>query len=70
MTKTLNMPFRNAAGKEVNFTLANPKDGLTKAEVSATQALFIAKNLFTTTGGDLVTALEPTVLIKDVGVLA
>ena len=27
MTKTLNMPFRNAAGKEVNFTLANPKDG-------------------------------------------
>ena len=70
MTKTLNMPFRNAAGKEVNFTLANPKDGLTKAEVTATQALFIAKNLFTTTGGDLVTALEPTVLIKDVGVLA
>ena len=70
MAKTLNMPFRNAAGKEVNFTLANPKDGLTKAEVSATQALFIAKNLFTTTGGDLVTALEPTILIKDVGVLA
>ena len=32
MTKTLKMPFRNAAGKEVNFTLANPKDGLTKAE--------------------------------------
>ena len=70
MTKTLNMPFRNAAGKEVNFTLANPKDGLTKAEVTATQALFISKNLFTTTGGDLVAALEPTILIKDTGVLA
>ena len=70
MTKTLNMPFRNAAGKEVNFTLAGPKDGLTKAEVSATQALFISKNLFTTSGGDLVTALEPTILIKDTGVLA
>ena len=70
MTKTLNMPFRNAAGKEVNFTLANPKDGLTKAEVSATQALFISKNLFTSTGGDLVTALTPTILIKDTGVLA
>ena len=70
MTKTLNMPFRNAAGKEVSFTLANPKDGLTKAEVAATQALFISKNLFTTTGGDLVTALEPKIMIKDTGVLA
>jgi hypothetical protein len=70
MTKTLNMPFRNAAGKEVNFTLANPKDGLTKAEVQATQALVIAKNLFATSGGDLVNALEPSILIQDTGVLA
>ena len=70
MTKTLNMPFRNADGKTVNFTLTNPKTGLTKAEVVATQALFIAKNLFSTTGGDLVTALEPSILIKDTGVLA
>jgi len=29
MTKTLKMPFRNAAGKEVNFTLTNPNAGLT-----------------------------------------
>jgi hypothetical protein len=64
------MPFRNAAGKEVNFTLTNPKEGLTKAEVSATQAMFIAKNLFTSTGGDLVSALEPSILIQDTGVLA
>ncbi len=70
MTKTLRMPFRNAAGKEVNFTLTNPKEGLTKAEVSATQAMFIAKNLFTSTGGDLVSALEPSILIQDTGVLA
>ena len=70
MTKTLNMPFRNVGGKQVNFTLVNPKDGLTKAEVSATQALFISKNLFTTTGGDLAAALEPSILIKDTGVLA
>jgi len=70
MTKTLKMPFRNAAGKEVNFTLANPKDGLTKAEVQATQAMILAKNLFATTGGDLVNALEPSILIQDTGVLA
>ena len=70
MTKTLRMQFRNAAGKEVNFTLANPKVGLTKAEVVAAMALIIAKNLFATTGGDLVSALEPSILIQDTGVLA
>ena len=70
MTKTLKMPFRNAAGKEVNFTLANPKDGLTTAEVQATQTMILAKNLFATTGGDLVNALEPSILIQDTGVLA
>jgi hypothetical protein len=70
MTKTLKIPFRNAAGKEVNFTLANPKDGLTKAEVQATQTMILAKNLFATTGGDLVNALEPSILIQDTGVLA
>jgi hypothetical protein len=70
MTKTLKMPFRNAAGKEVNLTLVNPKDGITKAEVVAAQALVISKNLFATTGGDLVSALEPSILIQDTGVLA
>ena len=70
MTKTLKMPFRNAAGKEVNLTLVNPKAGITKAEVAAAQALIIAKNLFATTGGDLVSAMEPSILIQDTGVLA
>ena len=64
------MQFRNAAGKAVNVTLANPKAGLTKAEVTAAMALIIAKNLFATTGGDLVSALEPSILIQDTGVLA
>ena len=54
----------------MNFTLANPKDGLTKAEVQATQTMILAKNLFATTGGDLVNALEPSILIQDTGVLA
>jgi hypothetical protein len=69
MTKTLRMPFRNAAAKEVNFTLANPKEGITKAEVAATQALILSKNLFDTTGGDLVSALEPSILVQDTTVL-
>ena len=70
MTKTLNMPFRNVSGSQVNFSVINPKEGLTKAEVTATQALFISKNLFASTGGDLAAAMEPSILIKDTGVLA
>ena len=70
MTRTLKMQFRNEAAKEVNFMLANPKSGITKAEVLATMALIIAKNLFTSTGGNLVSAGEATILIQDTGVLA
>ena len=70
MTKTLRLPFVNAAGKDVNILVANPKEGLTKAEAVATQTLIIARNLFTSNGGDLVSAGDPVVLIQDTAVLA
>jgi len=70
MTKTLKMQFRNEAAKEVNLMLANPKAGITRAEVLATMALIVTKNLFTSTGGNLVSAGEATILIQDTGVLA
>ena len=70
MTKTLRLPFVNAAGKDVNILVANPKEGLTKAEAVATQALIIARNLFASNGGDLVSAGDPVVLIQDTAVLA
>ena len=57
MTKTLRMGFKNAAGKDVNI-LAGPKEGIPKAEASAAQALIIARNLFVSTGGDLVSAVD------------
>ena len=70
MTKTLRLPFKNAAGKDVNILVAGPKDGLTKAEAVATQTMIIARNIFTSTGGDLVSAGDPVVLIQDTTVLA
>ena len=70
MTKTLRLPFVNAAGKDVNILVAKPKEGLTTAEAVATQALIIARNLFTSNGGDLVSAGDPVVLIQDTAVLA
>ena len=70
MTKTLRLPYVNAAGKDVNILVANPKEGLTKAEAVATQTMIIARNLFNSTGGDLVSAGDPVVLIQDTAVLA
>ena len=70
MTKTLRLPYVNAAGKDVNILVANPKEGLTKAEAVATQTMIIARNLFTSNGGDLISAGDPVVLIQDTAVLA
>ena len=70
MTKTLRLPFVNAAGKDVNILVANPKEGLTKAEAVATQTMIIARNLFSSNGGDLVSAGDPVVLIQDTALLA
>ena len=70
MTKTLRLGFKNAAGNDVNVLLTNPKEGLTKAEAAATQALIIARNLFSSTGGDFVSAVDPIVLIQDTELLA
>ena len=70
MTRTLRLPFKNAAAKDVNFLVNNPKDGLTKAEAVATQTLIIAKNIFNSRGGDLVSAGDPVILISDTAALA
>ena len=70
MTRTLKLPFKNVAAKDVNLLVANPKENITKAEAVATQNLVVAKNLFTSTGGDLVAAGEPVILIADTAALA
>lgn len=68
--KTLSMPFRNQAGREVEILVPNPKDGLTKAQVVLVQNSIVTKNIITSTGGELIAALEPTILIQDTTVLA
>lgn len=53
-TKSLRMVFRNQAGKNVTITLGNPRSGLTAAQIEAAMDLIIARNIFTSSGGDLV----------------
>lgn len=58
ITRTLRMSFRNEAGKTVSISLDNPKEDLTAAAVEAAMDLIIAKNIFTTSGGDLVSKYD------------
>ncbi|MDF9407008.1 MAG: hypothetical protein A4E52_00731 [Pelotomaculum sp. PtaB.Bin013] len=52
--QTLRMVFRNQEGKNVTITLDNPKENLTAAEIETAMDLVIARNIFTSTGGDIV----------------
>jgi hypothetical protein len=70
MAKTLDMVFRNAAGKDSVISLAEPIDGLTLAAVNTVMQDIIAKNIFTTKSGDLVQVVEARIRSNDKTVLA
>ena len=54
----LHLIFKNAAGKKVILKIENPKAGVTKAEIDAAMQAVVENNVFTSTGGDLVEAVE------------
>lgn len=51
---TLRMSFRNEAGRTVSISMDSPRVDLTTAEVENAMDMIIDRNIFTTTGGDLV----------------
>jgi hypothetical protein len=53
-SSTLRMVFRNAEDKNVTITLDNPRPDITGAEIEAAMDLVIARNIITSSGGDLV----------------
>ncbi len=55
MAKSLSMSFLNEDGKKCSITLNNVKEDVTDAEVKAAMDVLIAKNIFTSKGGDLKT---------------
>jgi hypothetical protein len=54
----LDLVFRNAAGKKVTLNIEEPKNGITKAEIDAAMAVVVNNNIFATSGGDIVEAVE------------
>ncbi|MEN6565782.1 MAG: DUF2922 domain-containing protein [Veillonellales bacterium] len=57
-TKSLEMVFKSEGGKSVTVAVKEPKDGLTLAEVQTVMNTIIAKNIFTSTSGNLVSIEE------------
>ena len=53
--KSLVMTFLNEMGSRASISLPGVKDNVTEAEVSAAMDVIVAKNIFETAGGDLIT---------------
>ena len=64
--KSLVMTFLNQEGSRTSITLAGVKDTLTEAEVSAAMDVVIAANIFSSTGGDLVSKHSAQITEKNV----
>ncbi len=70
MTKTLELVFRNATGKEVTLSLLDPRADLTLAQAEVVMQDIITKNIFSSTGGDLVQIVEARINSHEVTALA
>ena len=65
ITRTLRMSFKNEAGNTASISLDNPREDLTTESVEAVMDLVIAKNIFTTSGGDLVGKVDAKLISTD-----
>ncbi len=66
MEKTLQLVFRNANGREVSLSLANPKPDLTAAEVTPVMQQIVDNHLFTSATGDLVQVVAARIKSNEV----
>jgi hypothetical protein len=68
--KSLVMTFLNEEGSRASITLPAVRDNVTELEVAAVMDAIIARNIFTSSGGDLVTKHAAQVTEKNVTELA
>lgn len=66
MAKTLQMVFLNTIGKTTAISISDVKETATAAEIKALMELIVARNIFTSTGGDLTTVMEASLVSRDV----
>lgn len=64
--KSLVMTFLNTEGTKTSVVLSGVRDDITQNEVSAAMDVVLAKNIFKSTGGDLVAKHSAQVSEKNV----
>ena len=69
MTETLQMIFRNFDGRNTTVSVSDPDSELTALEVEEVMDSIVSKNVFHTTGGDIVDKVRAQVVSRSVNVL-
>ena len=67
--KTLVMTFLNRLGSKASVTLPGVKSDVTQSEISAAMDVIITKNIFESSGGDLVTKHSAQITERNVTAL-
>ncbi len=70
MSRTLQMVFRNAQGRNTTLSVADPQVDLEAAEVSAAMDEVLDANIFNTTGGDIISKVRAQIVDRQVETLA
>lgn len=70
MAETLQMVFSTAQGRNTTISVADPNPEITAQDVEAVMDSVIAKNVFETTSGDIVSKVRSQIVSRDVDVLA
>jgi hypothetical protein len=69
VTETLRMVFLNAAERLTTISVIDPAPDLTSLEIEAVMDSIIAKNVFVTSGGDLVSKVRAEIVSRSVEIL-
>jgi hypothetical protein len=69
MEKRLELLFQNSAGRQVIVPVLEPKPELTNQEIETVMQTILDKNLFNSTGGDLVKKLGARLITREEEVL-
>ncbi len=69
MSETLQMIFSNVEGRNATISVADPDSELTGPQVTAVMDSVLTRNVFNTSGGDLVSKVRAQVVARTVDVL-
>ncbi|RKD32321.1 DUF2922 domain-containing protein [Thermohalobacter berrensis] len=64
--RTLQLIFKNTSDRTSRLSIEDPRDNLTEAEINTVMNDIITRNIFSTSGGDLVRIAGARIITKDI----